>query len=141
MSDELNNELKLNHKHILVRAHVSNPPSSPRKLNKWLKQLVKDVGMKVMMGPHSKYLDVKGNRGITGMVVIETSHSSIHIWDETTPALVQMDLYSCADFKEETVINRLKDFGLLGYEFFVVDRNKRLKLYRRDYMYSGNVII
>jgi len=90
--------------------------------------LVKDVKMNILDGPYVKYLNVVGNRGITGIVVIETSHCSIHIWDEQKPALVQMDLYSCADFLTDTVVNRLKDFNLIDYEALRIDRNNELKI-------------
>ena len=37
-----------------------------------------------------------GNRGVTAFAIIETSHIAMHIWDEPNPALVQLDVYTCA---------------------------------------------
>ena len=56
------------------------------------------IDMKTIKGPFASYVNNIGNRGITGFVMIETSHIAIHIWDEPDPALVQFDVYSCADF-------------------------------------------
>jgi S-adenosylmethionine/arginine decarboxylase-like enzyme len=49
--------------------------------------------MKVFMGPYVKYCNMPGNRGITAIAIIETSHIAMHIWDEPKPALMQMDVY------------------------------------------------
>lgn len=80
------------------------------------------------MGPYSKYLDVEGNRGVTGIVVIETSHISFHCWDEVSPALIQMDVYSCKNFDPNRVINALLKFGLESYDILNIDRNNELKV-------------
>ena len=90
----------LQHKHLLIRAEVNDPIKDEKELKKWLKQLVKIIDMKIVKGPYASYVNKKGNRGVTGFVMIETSHIAIHIWDEPDPALVQFDVYSCADFTE-----------------------------------------
>jgi len=38
-----------------------------------------------------------GNQGLTSVTIIETSHIAVHVWDEVSPALMQMDVYSCAE--------------------------------------------
>lgn len=115
--------MSLFHTHLLVKAQIMQPPKSELILVDWLKMLVDDIKMKILDGPYVKYLDVEGNRGITGIVVIETSHCSVHIWDEPNPAIMQMDVYSCADFNTKAVINRVKDFGVVDYQKLRVDRN------------------
>ena len=45
------------------------------------------------MGPYVKYCNMAGNRGITAVAIIETSHRYAY-WDEPKPALLQMDVYS-----------------------------------------------
>ena len=80
------------HKHLLVRAEVNKPIKEERILKKWLKDLVKKIDMKIIKGPYTAYVTKEGNRGITGIVAIETSHVAIHIWDEEMPALVQFDV-------------------------------------------------
>lgn len=115
--------MELFHTHLLVKAKISNPPKKEIVLIDWLKTLVNDIDMKILDGPYVKYLDIQGNRGITGIVVIETSHCSVHIWDETIPAIMQMDVYSCSNFETDKVINRINDFNMVGYQKMRIDRN------------------
>ena len=59
--------------------------------------------MKVMYGPVAEYCYKTGNRGVTGFAIIETSHIAIHVWDESSPALVQLDIYSCSNIDTEEI--------------------------------------
>ncbi len=93
-----------NHLHLLVKGYVKNPPQTENVLNEWFKQLVNNVGMKVVAGPTSIYVNEPGNEGITGTVTLATSHASIHVWDRQNPAMFQFDLYSCSDFTPTPVI-------------------------------------
>lgn len=118
----------MNHKHLIIKANINNPPSDTTLLNDWLVSLVSRIDMKILMGPYSIYLDVPGNRGITGVVVIETSHISVHIWDEVKPALLQMDVYSCKDFNASDVLEMLKVFNVESSEMLLIDRNEKLEV-------------
>lgn len=117
------------HKHMLIRGFLKNPPKESKALEDFFIELVSNIKMKVFIAPVAKYLDTEGNRGITGTVVIETSHMSMHVWDEQSPALMQMDVYSCKDFDEKVVIDTIdQHFGLLAYEHLSIDRNNGLKV-------------
>jgi len=84
--------------------------------------------MKILMGPYVKYCKMEGNRGITGIAVIETSHIAIHIWDEPVPALIQMDVYSCADFDPYKIANKIKeDFDVVKIDYKYLNRETGLK--------------
>ena len=74
----------LEHKHLLVRAEVDNCPSKDQLgyVLTWMNDLIAKIDMKLMQGPHISYIDQEGNRGITCMALIETSHIVLHIWDE-----------------------------------------------------------
>ena len=110
------------HKHLLVRAEVSNPIKKERILKKWLKELVNKIDMKIIKGPYTAYVTKEGNKGITGIVAIETSHVAIHIWDEETPALVQFDVYSCANFSTHEIIMHMKLMNPIKIEHLFIDR-------------------
>ena len=114
------------HKHLIIRAEVKHPITSEWELRKWLKNLVKIIDMKIVGGPYTAYVTKEGNRGITGVVMIETSHISIHIWDETSPALVQCDVYSCADFQRGEVIVHLGMMHPKKIEYMMIDRTKEI---------------
>ncbi len=57
--------------------------------------------MNVLSGPHVAHVDTPGNRGLTGVAIIETSHVAVHIWDEASPALVQLDFYTCGTLDKD----------------------------------------
>ena len=62
-----------NHLHLLVKGYITNPPKSEELLNDWLRELVSKVGMVVVAGPTSIYVNEPGNEGITGTVTLATS--------------------------------------------------------------------
>ena len=117
----------LEHKHLIVRAEIHHPPCNPRAMDDWMLQLVRDIRMKVLMGPFSVYSAMPGNQGLTSVTIIETSHIAVHVWDEVSPALMQMDVYSCAEFDPQLIFNRLQsDFGLAKLEWKFIDREHGL---------------
>ena len=104
------------------------------------KDLVKLIDMKIIKGPFASYVNNIGNRGITGFVMIETSHIAIHIWDEQEPALVQFDVYSCADFDAPTVKQHLHMMEPVNIAYTLFDRETELKpLFSTKAHWSGPV--
>jgi S-adenosylmethionine/arginine decarboxylase-like enzyme len=113
-----------NHLHLLVKGNIKNPPKTEKLLNIWFGQLVNNVGMKVVAGPTSVYVNEPGNEGITGTVTLATSHASIHVWDNDKPPMFQFDLYSCCEFSPKVVLKHIDDwFGLLEAHYQMIDRN------------------
>jgi S-adenosylmethionine/arginine decarboxylase-like enzyme len=112
-----------NHRHLLVKGYVNNPPKEVEKLNDWFTRLVQKVRMVVIAGPTSVYVKDEGNEGLTGTVTLATSHGSVHIWSEYTQPMLQFDLYSCSYFNPEEVISHLNEFGLVSYSYVFIDRN------------------
>ena len=116
------------HKHLLVRAEVKAPIINKNKAIKFLKKLIKSINMKAMYGPTASYCKMKGNRGVTAFAIIETSHIAMHIWDEVNPALVQLDVYSCADMDPNKVIEILnKELETVKIEYKFLDREHDFK--------------
>ena len=114
------------HKHLIIRAEVKHPITSERELRKWLRNLVKTIDMEIVGGPYVAYVTKEGNRGATGVVMIETSHIAIHIWDEERPSLVQCDIYSCAEFQQGEVIMHLGIMKPKKIEYMMVDRSEEI---------------
>lgn len=119
--------MPLEHKHLIVCAEVSNPPTSEEFVKDWVSSLVESIGMKILMGPYAKYLDVSGNRGLTVVTIIETSHIAMHVWDETNPALLQLDVYTCGSLNPSLILESLKEFEPLKVEYKYLDREHELK--------------
>ena len=115
------------HKHLIIRAEVIRPITSEKEIKKWLRNLVKKIDMKIIKGPYASYVSKEGNRGITAIVMIETSHIAIHIWDEMSPALVQCDVYSCAEFSSSEVLMEFKTMEPTKIEHILLDRVEEIK--------------
>ena len=117
----------LQHKHIIIRAEVSEPITKRNKAIKFLNRIIKAIGMKAMYGPTATYCKMLGNRGVTAFAIIETSHIALHIWDEVNPALVQLDVYSCSDFEPKKVLDILQELKPTKVEHKYLDREKGFK--------------
>tara|TARA_B100001093_G_C26720534_1_gene967627 strand:- start:369 stop:752 length:384 start_codon:yes stop_codon:yes gene_type:complete len=123
--------MKLEHKHLLIRAEVNNCPAKDDLgyVLTWMNNLINKIDMKLMQGPNISYIDQIGNRGITCMALIETSHIVLHIWDEQTPGLFQLDVYSCKSFDLNIVVSCLKDsFEVTKLQYKFLDRTSDLTL-------------
>lgn len=113
-----------NHLHLLVKGYITNPPQSEELLNNWLRELVSKVGMVVVAGPTSIYVNEPGNEGITGTVTLATSHASIHVWDALELPMFQFDLYSCSEFTPDQVLTHINEhFNLQSATWQFIDRN------------------
>lgn len=114
------------HKHLIIRAEVNNPPKDEEFVKNWMSNLIETIGMKVLMGPFAKYLDKEGNRGITTVAIIETSHIAMHVWDEDTPSLIQLDVYTCGPLDPQLVVDQLNQFDIVKAEMKYLDRETEL---------------
>ena len=117
------------HKHLIVRADIGKCPKEEdlNKISDWIRLLIKKIDMKLLAGPYTTYVNEKGNKGMTSVAIIETSHIALHIWDETRPGLMQLDVYSCADFKPQDVFEKVNEiFDTVKMEYKFLDREKEL---------------
>ena len=120
------------HKHLLVRAEILKPPTSTSWCSMWLTSLISKIDMKILKGPIVAYSDMVGNRGLTGIVIIETSHIAFHSWDENIPAVIQLDIYSCKDFEPKHIFKELEVFNLEKLEYKFLDRKNNFKTIERN---------
>ena len=119
------------HKHLILRAEANKVPTNEDVLTVWLKDFIESINMKILMGPYVKYCTMECNRGITGIAVIETSHIAIHVWDEPVPALMQIDIYSCAEFDPYKIAEKIKsDFDVVKLDYKYLNRETGLKAIR-----------
>lgn len=117
-------DLVREHRQVIIRASVSRPPNDANRLSEWTKEVIEAVGMKVMHGPHVVYDTSVGNRGFTALAILNFSHVSIHCWDEESPALIEFDLFSCKRFSIKTVLEKLDEFGLVGFNLKYINRDE-----------------
>ena len=117
------------HKHLIVRADIGWCPQEEdlNKISDWIRSLIKKIDMRLLAGPYTTYVGEKGNKGMTSVAIIETSHIALHIWDEVSPGLMQLDVYSCADFNPSDVFDKINElFQTIKMEYKFLDREKEL---------------
>jgi len=111
------------HKHMLVNAKIKNPISTEHDAIEFLENLVKRIDMKIIKGPFASYVDKSGNKGLTAIVMIETSHIAFHIWDEPDPGILQFDLYTCGSLNKYDVLDALRErFDIQSMDWVLYDR-------------------
>ena len=114
---------KLVHKHLLIRALVDEAPNKDFNLDSALLDLVSRIDMKVLAGPFTAYCPNEGNVGWSGTCIIETSHIAIHCWNEPSPNVIQLDVYSCKEFDIDEITDWLNhNFGLMMMDMKFLDR-------------------
>ena len=118
----------LEHKHLIIRAEITDPPYDAVDIKRWMKNLVEDIGMNILMGPYAVYSDMEGNQGLTAVTIIETSHIALHVWDECEPALMQMDVYTCSTLNIDDVFRAIEEFKPTKIEYKYIDRENELTL-------------
>ncbi len=119
----------LQHKHILINARVKNPLKTPEDGVGFLTRLVYAIQMKIIKGPFASYVEAEGNRGLTAVVMIETSHIAFHIWDEKDPSVLQFDLYTCGELDKDLVMSCLNErFEIVSMDYALYDREVGFKL-------------
>ena len=115
------------HKHLIVRAEVNKPLMCAETVSKvWMPALIEKIGMKTLMGPYAVYCNVPGNRGLTAVTIIETSHIAMHIWDEDNPAMLQLDVYTCGPLDPYDVVEAIAEFDPVSVEMKYLDREHNL---------------
>ncbi len=111
------------HKHLLINAKIKDPIKNEQEASDFLVDLVNKIDMKIIKGPFASYVDKDGNKGLTAIVMIETSHIAFHIWDETDPGLIQFDLYTCGSLNVDKVMDLFKQrFNVESMDWILIDR-------------------
>ena len=121
----MKNPIKV-HKHLIIRAEANRVPTDEEQLTEWLKDFIDCIDMKILMGPFATYCDVQGNKGMTCVTIIETSHIAVHVWDEQRPALVQVDVYTCSDLDPQIVFDAVEKWDCAKMDYKYLDRENDL---------------
>ena len=122
----------LEHKHLLIGTEVKKPLTTEVDTINWLKNLVSKINMNILAGPYASKVSKKGNKGLSGVVIIDTSHIAIHTWDESDPALIQLDVYSCKHFKKSDVVECLEKLQPVTIDYKYFDRETNFKEILRE---------
>jgi len=118
------------HKHVIVRAELNWFYNGTQEihLHEFMTGIIRDLKMNLMKGPMSCYLDRPGLKGWSSVVLIETSHIVLHSWDEDSPVLLQLDVYTCGEMNLEVVQRALAPYGIRKFDYYLIDRATEIKL-------------
>jgi S-adenosylmethionine/arginine decarboxylase-like enzyme len=109
------------HKHLLVKATIETPFKDVFKGNKFMIDIIEEIGMVQVTEARSVYINDLGNEGLTGSVNLATSHIAYHVWDVNK--LLMLDVYSCKDFDQNKVLTVVdKYFKIKDIEYTIIDR-------------------
>lgn len=78
----------------------------------WLDALPAMIGMDTLLPARCVECQDKGNEGITGTLLITTSHVAFHWWsaESNESGRLSFCLYSCADFRPMVVLEYIDSF-------------------------------
>lgn len=119
----------IEHKHLIIRAEVENPPlaSDIENMNQWMHDLIEKIGMELLLGPYTVFCDDPANEGLTSICAITTSSITLHSW--INPAILQLDVYSCKEFDIQIVFDHIRQrFKTTKIEYKFIDRETDLTL-------------
>lgn len=117
------------HQHLIVTGFLAAPPKKEQmeEVEWWYSKLISSIGMFELAPPKAVYCDDPENRGMTASVLLTTSHSALHVWDDVYPARFEFDLYSCSEIKLDVVWKALDQFMPVKREYMFLDRTSGLK--------------
>jgi S-adenosylmethionine/arginine decarboxylase-like enzyme len=110
------------HKHLIIRAEIQHPPTQEKLVSEWMRNLVGALKMELAAGPIVRYINDPGNRGVTGVCIIKTSHIALHVWDEPHPAIAQLDVYTCGEMDVQIIKDALQEYGPVHISAKLLDR-------------------
>jgi S-adenosylmethionine/arginine decarboxylase-like enzyme len=113
----------LDHVHLLVQG-VATTQLTEDSGKDLILRIVGKINMEILGGPFAYRSEVVGNEGITVITAITTSHIVLHTW---YTGMVQLDVYSCKDFKLTDITDILELFGIINIKTKFLDRSNGFK--------------
>ena len=92
-------------------------------IENWLSRLVHTVGMSELKPAQAVSCEDLGNEGISGIVMLKESHSSIHIWDKKVQPYLKIVLYSCKVFRAAPILDLFPELGARVCRWELKERN------------------
>ncbi len=131
---------ELDHKHLVVTAAIKNPPRTEEEIKQWLLKVVAAADMKVFMNPMASRCDTLGNEGVTGIVGLETSHASIHVWETASVPFLKFDIYSCKRFDPQSILDCMMEFEPYYFQTMLIDRNDTIEVADKSDIQVASII-
>lgn len=133
----------IQHHHLLLRLETVDCPlkDDMERMKNKINKIVKDIEMKPLSKVQTYYMETpKFNQGMTGLVVIQTSHLTFHFWKNPdssilhnphSKCLLQADIYTCSKLSGHqiaTVLKELEDYKITHADINLLNRKKTLHM-------------
>ena len=115
----------MKYKHLILRGEVKNSLllKDLHFLRSWAHDLVELIGMELLVLPQAAYCDNVNRRRASLFAILTNSHLSLHISDDSDPAMIDFDLCSSAPFLIDDVLSKINVFSLGRYEYYLLNRD------------------
>jgi S-adenosylmethionine/arginine decarboxylase-like enzyme len=120
---------KYAHNHLMINAETAFPITNKRQLRKFLKGTAEVIGVHRLGGTRVRYSRRAGARGLIGSLMLDTSHISIHIFDEPVPAHIRIDVYTSGSLDVElTILKIVNDLKIDDIQWLHYNRTSGFNL-------------
>jgi S-adenosylmethionine/arginine decarboxylase-like enzyme len=111
------------HKHFIASVTFYETIITETRVKIWLEELAEVIGMEILHPAVVVSCYDEGNEGITGFLLLSTSHISIHIWDQAKKPYAQIDVYSCKEFDLNLILDEINKLDADDVTYLAIDRN------------------
>jgi S-adenosylmethionine/arginine decarboxylase-like enzyme len=121
----------------MINAETAFPITNKRQLRRFLKGTAETIGVHRLGGTRVRYCRRAGARGLIGSLMLDTSHISIHIFDEPIPAHVRIDVYTSGNLDVElTILKIVNDLKIDDIQWLHYNRTSGFNLRAEGSMLS-----
>ena len=111
----------MEHKQLIIRSKVEEPPKDEQAAVVWVCELVD-----IVKGDLLEVRSTTTDQGYSVFAMMEMSHISLHVWD-SDPSLVQLDVYICDKMAPTDIFDHFEKLGVLTKSFMYIDRENTLQ--------------
>jgi S-adenosylmethionine/arginine decarboxylase-like enzyme len=113
----------------MINADTAFPITNKRQLRRFLKDVAETIGVHRLGGTRVRYSRRAGARGLIGSLMLDTSHISVHIFDEPVPAHIRIDVYTSGSLDVElTILKIVNDLKIDDIQWLHYNRTSGFNL-------------
>lgn len=116
----------LEHKHFIAVGRSYRLFRDINTIENWVLRLIDALDMNVLYGPFTMYCDLDGNKGLTSVTLLTTSHIIIHVFEDQEDSEVQLDVYSCSKVDLDVIMSFLSELDIIEVSYKFLDRTSEL---------------
>jgi S-adenosylmethionine/arginine decarboxylase-like enzyme len=120
--------MDLVHQHLIITGRARHPVTGIIAAQRLLERLAESLHMRTILGPFAAK-GKEGYAGISAVSVIEFSNIALHTWVDESPALIQLDVYSCKPFDPQQVFRVINFMDFEWFDTIILNRTNGIRVY------------